>query len=179
MSNIIQEKLIAMIGGQKNGKSIMLIHNLKNINTLKQMDEAISRDILEVFTNARKEVDERTGCVFYKSDKIIHFIYAEEGQGSEAGRFYNNKTTNKILNFVSNMNLEEMPIPNFYPRLMHSLQKNVEPFLFNKTLEDNFIVKQTQKKKFVNKVKDTIFSLLGVHENMQTSHETTFSKLEV
>jgi len=78
---------------------------------------------------------------------------------------------------ISNMGLEELPVNNFWPRLENALQKNLEIFLFNKTSEDDFIVKQEQKKKTTHKIKQTIYNFFGLSDDVQTSHVSAFSKL--
>jgi hypothetical protein len=104
---------------RKEDKNIMLIHNLRNVKTKEQLETVIKRDILDVFENPIEEVDERTGCVYYRSKGIIHFLFAEDG--SEAGNLRNEPTKEKILNMISNIGLEPMPINEFWPRMEHAL----------------------------------------------------------
>lgn len=92
MNNLIQEKIILMRKSQN--RKTVIIHNLRGIKTLEDSYKVIKRDILEVFENAQERTDRATGCVFYDSDQLIHFIYAEAE--TEAGNFYNDKTSIKI-----------------------------------------------------------------------------------
>ena len=46
-------------------KFVILVHNLRNLKTLNQVEIAIQRDIFEVFNYTEKIVDEVYGCVYY------------------------------------------------------------------------------------------------------------------
>jgi hypothetical protein len=75
MNNLIQEKL--MIMQEKSDDTIVLIHNLRNIKTMKDAELAIKRDIIEVFPTAVPDECFITKAKYYKSNGIVHFIFAE------------------------------------------------------------------------------------------------------
>ena len=115
-------------------KLVILAHNFRNLKTLEDVDKAIKKDIFDVFGgegSVKKIVDKPTGAVYYQSNDIAHFIYAEEG--TEAGNFYNKKTSEKLFRFVAEQGLEKLPIPEFYPRFKHAMQTTPETFLYNHT----------------------------------------------
>lgn len=103
-----------------------MIHNLRNIVTLNDSISALNRDLYEVFENLEKKeqvLDEKTSCTYYVSDSFIHFIYAEKD--TEAGDYYNMATSKKIIQYINSQDIEQLDISDFYPRLIHAMNKNL------------------------------------------------------
>ena len=90
-------------------KNIFIIHNLITYTSIDQVENYIQEFLMNSATfklkeghNIRTGINQEKGKYFseenteYKELDIYHLIFANEG--SEAGKFYNNKT----LNFIEN-----------------------------------------------------------------------------
>ena len=127
-----------MVMKERTEKTIVLIHNLRNIKTMEQAKQAIDRDILKIFPNVQLEECPTTKAQFYKSDGIVHFIFAE--QDSDAGNYYNLQTADKIRQWIANEGIDSSNDDLFFDRFQESLNRNLQVFLFNRTEENNFTV---------------------------------------
>ena len=103
-------------------KNIFIIHNLITYTSIEQVENYIKEFLLNSATfklkeghNIRTGINQEKGKYFseenteYKELNIYHLIFANEG--SEAGKFYNNKTLNFIENSYQNItNLDKFDV---------------------------------------------------------------------
>ena len=90
---------------------LIIIHNLKEFETLKQVDDYINNTLklsstfsLEINHEVNLDNEESNWIHFFEPEsdpKIYHLIYGKKG--SEAGDFYNNKTLEFIYSLISSI----------------------------------------------------------------------------
>ena len=104
------EKVKRDMKNSKRKESLLVIHNLKEFERIKQVEDYIAETLLKSSTfklkkstkiNKAKTESNQKYCNYYfyepnSEPKIFHLIFAKEG--TEAGDYFNNETINYILN---------------------------------------------------------------------------------
>ncbi len=117
---------------------VYVIHNLRGIKTLEDAKIAIKRDIEDVFIDAEQRYDHGTGAVYYQSQGMFHYIFAEHE--TDAGYFYNENTKNLLLSNIQNKGFDGMLTKGFFTKLIKNMEQKLKQFLVHK---DKDIVMQT------------------------------------
>jgi HSP20 family molecular chaperone IbpA/ABC-type cobalamin/Fe3+-siderophores transport system ATPase subunit len=88
-------------------KNIIIIHNLIDVETKKDIDEVIQKEVIHLFEatldTVKLKIDQESANVnFYRSThydmKLRHFIFAK--QGSEAARIWNRRSIDGIMSIL-------------------------------------------------------------------------------
>ena len=121
----------------KNDQKLILIHNFKSAKTKNEVLKQAFEDIQKHFPNAGQTVDSEYYCVHYLTKNSVHYIYAEEG--TEAGKFYNEKTSNCLRDELGKLSRKQFnkrdfvtKNTHFYGRLIKSLESNIKKLIINK-----------------------------------------------
>ena len=97
---------------------VFLVHNLKDIETLRQLDTAIRTDIIDAFGAAP------SARGYYESDNFYHFVFAREG--TPAGIYVNPNSVQLLRTMIKAWSPGGLRGDQIIPRLMNHSKMSLE-----------------------------------------------------
>ena len=148
-------------------KPLIVIHNLKDFETKKQVDDYLEEILKKSSTfslednsniNLEKEVSEWKPLFEPKSEpKIYHLIYAKKG--SDAGKYYNKKAIEHIYKLITSITDKEPfdpieKIKNYFSEISETILENPireEDLIYNDDVIAD-VIDENDNKKLVSKI---------------------------
>ncbi|KAN0015641.1 hypothetical protein ACTFIU_008382 [Dictyostelium citrinum] len=139
----------------KNKKTVVVVHNFKNLETVSEVERFIRDDITNPEIKGQLTISSAPGtigCPFWHVDSVFHFVLAK--QGSEAGDVYNQCTIDLIRSSIL-VNKPGIPKVNFLYKLLQIFEQSLSNYIKDPNVsEDSFF--KVKKDETLYSIRDSI-----------------------